>query len=61
MCEECEEVQPLYVAYFRKAGGSLWRPPQPALAPGDELRCDAAACDERDWLKCQDMPGRKSC
>jgi hypothetical protein len=61
MCEDCDEVQPLYVAYFRKAGGSLWRPPQPALAPRDRLRCDAAAVRERDLLKRQDIPERKSC
>jgi hypothetical protein len=28
MCEECDESQPVYVAYFGKAGGKLWRPPQ---------------------------------
>jgi hypothetical protein len=27
MCEECEEAQPVYVAYFGKAGGRLWQPP----------------------------------
>ncbi len=28
MCEDCEEAEPLYVAYFGKAGGNLWRPRQ---------------------------------
>jgi hypothetical protein len=37
MCDECAESQPAYVAYFGKAGGKLWRPPQSvASAP----RCD---------------------
>jgi hypothetical protein len=32
MCEECEEAEPLYVAYFGKAGGNVWRPPQAAAS-----------------------------
>jgi hypothetical protein len=40
MCEECEETEPLYVAYFGKAGGSLWRPPQAAAS---EPGCDTNA------------------
>jgi hypothetical protein len=32
MCEECEEAEPLYVAYFGKAGGSLWHPPLAAAS-----------------------------
>jgi hypothetical protein len=56
MCEECEETEPLYVAYFGKAGGSLWRPPLAAASapqhhdPSDvatrraRFVCDDANC-----------------
>jgi hypothetical protein len=44
MCEECDEVRPLYVARFRKAGGNIWRPPvkiapiqQPDSAPAPSV------------------------
>jgi hypothetical protein len=46
MCEECEEAEPFYVAYFAKAGGGLWRPPQtysvmqPIPDATDRLRAD---------------------
>lgn len=30
MCDECEEFPALYLAYFNKAGGKLWRPAQKA-------------------------------
>jgi len=36
MCEECEEAEPFYVAYFGKAGGKLWRPPQEGPAAYDD-------------------------
>jgi hypothetical protein len=36
MCEECEEAEPFYVAYFGKAGGKLWRPPQEGTAARDD-------------------------
>jgi hypothetical protein len=26
MCEECDESPPLFIAYFNKPGGKLWRP-----------------------------------
>jgi hypothetical protein len=32
MCDECDELQPRYVAYFGKAGGKLWQPPQNATS-----------------------------
>jgi hypothetical protein len=56
MCEECEEAQPLYVAYFRKAGGNLWRPPQAAatapqsdgqVTPQRRYACDDATCERK--------------
>lgn len=35
MCDECEEMPPAFVAYFRKAGGKHWRPARlAAAAPG---------------------------
>jgi hypothetical protein len=39
MCEDCEDAEPFYVAYFGKAGGNLWRPPQaPAsMAPKETV------------------------
>ena len=37
MCEECEEAEPFYVAYFGKAGGNLWRPRQDGAMACDEL------------------------
>jgi hypothetical protein len=30
MCEECEEIEPLTVAYFGKAERKGWRPPTTA-------------------------------
>jgi len=36
MCEECEEAEPFYVAYFGKAGGNLWRPPQEQTVERDD-------------------------
>ena len=36
MCEECEEAEPFYVAYFGKAGGNLWRPPQEGVTACEE-------------------------
>jgi hypothetical protein len=30
MCDECDESQPRYVAYFGKAGGKVWQPRQSA-------------------------------
>jgi hypothetical protein len=30
MCEECEEIEPLTVAYFGKADRKGWRPPAAA-------------------------------
>jgi hypothetical protein len=47
MCEECDEVEPIYVAYYRKAGGELWRPPQrtPALKPPPSFACDEGCAD----------------
>ena len=36
MCEECEEAEPFYVAYFGKAGGKLWRPPQQGTMARDD-------------------------
>jgi hypothetical protein len=32
MCEECGEAPVQFVAYFNKAGGKHWRPPQRAAA-----------------------------
>jgi hypothetical protein len=42
MCDDCEDAEPIFVAYYRKAGGNLWRPPQmvPTLKP------PGFACDE---------------
>ena len=39
MCEECEDAEPFYVAYFGKAGDGLWRPPQPPapMAPKETV------------------------
>jgi hypothetical protein len=34
MCEACDEFPPLFIAYFNKAGGKLWRPTRPAPAAG---------------------------
>jgi len=36
MCEECEEAEPFYVAYFGKDGGKLWRPPQEGTVARDD-------------------------
>ena len=33
MCEECDEFPALYVAYFNKPGGKLWRPARREAAP----------------------------
>ena len=34
MCDECDESPGLYLAYFNKPGGRLWRPAQnTATAP----------------------------
>jgi hypothetical protein len=32
MCDECDESQPRYVAYFGKAGGKVWQPRQIAAS-----------------------------
>jgi hypothetical protein len=32
MCDECDESQPRYVAYFGKAGGKVWQPRQNAAS-----------------------------
>jgi hypothetical protein len=47
MCEECEEIEPLTVAYFGKARGG-WRPPVAArTAPVNDDRSPDASLDER--------------
>jgi hypothetical protein len=51
MCEECEDAEPFYVAYFGKAGGELWRPRQEgAMARGDQAGVRVVqgrfACDD---------------
>jgi hypothetical protein len=39
MCDECDDSQPRYVAYFGKAGGKVWQPRQNApAAPGYDER-----------------------
>jgi hypothetical protein len=32
MCDECDESEPRYVAYFGKAGGKVWQPRQSAAS-----------------------------
>jgi hypothetical protein len=36
MCEECEEAEPFYVAYFGKAGGKVWCPSQEGTVARDD-------------------------
>jgi len=55
MCEACDEFPPLFIAYFNKPGGKLWRPSraggatpivhssQSASAPVRAFVCDAAS------------------
>jgi hypothetical protein len=61
MCEECEDAEPLYVAYFAKAGGNLWRPPPSALPPS-ALTIPAPqpgfACDDVDGQDVQSLNSR---
>ncbi|HEY2137382.1 MAG TPA: hypothetical protein VGH49_15930 [Xanthobacteraceae bacterium] len=49
MCDECEEIEPLTVAYFGKADRGGWRPPAAArTAPvNDDRSLDVRALDER--------------
>lgn len=64
MCEECEEGEPLYVAYFGKAGGNLWRPPQTVLPPSAltiPTPQPGFACDDVDDQDVQNLKNRDVC
>jgi hypothetical protein len=43
MCDECDEPQPRYVAYFGKAGGKVWQPRQNAAS--------TPCCDDRTSMR----------
>jgi len=58
MCEECDEGEPLFVAYFRKAGGNLWRPPQSPLSlPQSDRQSTAPALPAR--FACDDLSSKR--
>lgn len=49
MCEECEELSNLYLAYFNKPGDKRWRPAQTAAASGgDRYRVQPVPVEVRE-------------
>ena len=49
MCEECEEAEPLTVAYFGKASRYGWRPPRAAATVPQHRDPDVVAVPMRTF------------